>query len=133
MPPIDWHWQTATSLLEQQAMIRILVVEDDNQHLRLMAWVLGEEGFDVTTASSTDAAARAREVQPGVIVFNTGEDASVKGACIQKLRRSSPAARIIDVGPESESPAHNSGADAYLDMPVTAAELKAAIQGLLTP
>jgi DNA-binding response OmpR family regulator len=111
-------------------MTSVLLVEDDNQHMRLMAWVLREEGFDVATARTADAQAHASERQPAVVVFNTSEDAGTKAACIGRLRSAAPGARIIDLGAESESPAHDSGADAYLDMPVTAAELRDAIQRL---
>ena len=110
-------------------MTRVLLIENDAPRMRLMAWALREEGFDVSTATTSDAAGTARDAQPAVIVFNTSEPSIEKAACIGQLRAASPA-RIIDLAEDATSPGHDSGADAYLELPVTAQQLIAAIQRL---
>jgi DNA-binding response OmpR family regulator len=112
-------------------LTRVLLIENDAPAMRLMAWALREEGFDVHTTTSDDAAQQAGEVQPHVIVFNTGEPDDAKRVCIEQLRSASEA-RIIDLGPASQSPRHESDADAYLNTPVTAQTLCETINRLAT-
>ena len=52
---------------------RVLIIEDDASTAKLLAYVLGEAGYDVTTAESAlGAIALARQLRPDVILLDLG-------------------------------------------------------------
>jgi hypothetical protein len=72
----------------------VLVIERDDPNLKLLAWGLQEEGFDVLTADAP--AIPGGDVRPDFIVFNTGMLAEDKKLWVDMMRYLAPGARIID-------------------------------------
>lgn len=113
-------------------MANVLVIENGEPHMRLMTWALQQDGFAVTACTSDESAACAADRAPDIIVFNTSERAEAKRECIVRLREAAPAARIIDLSAEQRPEgARATDADAFLELPVTAAALKSTIERLL--
>jgi CheY-like chemotaxis protein len=113
-------------------MPNVLVIENSEPHMRLMTWALQQDGFAVSACTSDASIECAADTAPDIIVFNTSEPAGAKHACIERLREAAPAARIIDLSTEQRPDgAQATGADAYLELPVTAAALKSTIERLL--
>jgi DNA-binding response OmpR family regulator len=94
-------------------MSTVLVIENDVPALRLMAWGLMEEGFEVGMAHVPDALARVRTKPPDVIVFNTLAPAEQKAALIKEFRQTAPTVRIVDV-----SDSDGAGADVRVPLPI---------------
>jgi DNA-binding response OmpR family regulator len=113
-------------------MPNVLVIENSEPHMRLMAWALQQDGFAVRACTSDESVACAADTAPDIIVFNTSEPAEAKRACIEQVRAAAPGTRIIDLSAEQRPPgAQATGADAYLELPVTAGALKSTIERLL--
>jgi DNA-binding response OmpR family regulator len=106
-------------------MATVLVIENDVPALRLMAWGLMEEGFEVGMAHVPDALDRVRAKPPDFIVFNTLAPAAQKAALIENFRTSSPSVRIIDV-----SDSDTAGADAHAALPIRVEAIVDAIKRL---
>ncbi len=106
-------------------MSTVLVIENDVPALRLMAWGLMEEGFEVGMAHVPEALERVRAKAPDFIVFNTLAPAEQKAALIEEFRQSSPSVRIIDV-----SDSDTAGADAHVALPIRVDAIVNAIKRL---
>jgi len=114
----------------------VLLIETQAPLMRLTAWFLLEAGFEVTKAEGVDdGLLKVAETRPSVIIFNTGIDGVRKTQAISQLRDASPQSHILDVSdvPEtSDHPKHrvNTGADAYLSLPLDADDLVDCVKGL---
>lgn len=99
-------------------MPTVLVVENDVPAMRLMAWGLMEEGFEVAVAHIPDALDYLSARRPEFIVFNTLKRTDEKAALVAEFRVRAPYAKIIDVAEEAESVREEVGADAHLASPL---------------
>jgi DNA-binding response OmpR family regulator len=107
------------------AMEKVLVAEDDKPAMRLMAWALIEEGFQVAATSIADVESACREQQPDAVIINANLPDDKRRLVIAALRRAAPGAAVIDlVGADTA----RSGADAVLSPPYAAGELAALIR-----
>ena len=117
-------------------MASVLLIETQAPLMRLTAWFLLEAGFEVTKAEGVDdGLLKVAEGRPSVIIFNTGIDRARKSVAIQQLRDASPQSRILDVSDVSDaadSPKRllNTGADAYLSLPLDADDLVDCVKSL---
>ena len=115
-----------------QSAIRVLVV-DDEEAIRLgMQTLLGEMGFSVALAASTEAAvALAREFAPSIVLADFrlhGEDDGMRTIAALRDRQPQLPALLIsgDTAPDRLQKAHAAGIE-LLHKPVAAASLRAAI------
>ena len=117
-------------------MASVLLIETQAPLMRLTAWFLLEAGFEVTKAEGVDdGLSKVAERQPAVIIFNTGVDCAQKTDAIHQLRDASPQSRILDVSDVSDAADHpkhalNTGADAYLSLPLDADDLVDCVKSL---
>ncbi|MEX2227946.1 MAG: hypothetical protein WEB52_16050 [Dehalococcoidia bacterium] len=102
----------------------VLLVEDGEPFMRLMAWALREDASKSTQPRSKTEVGRLR---PSAIVFNMRDSKSQRRDCIADLRNIKPDVCIVDIY-EGDEP--RPGADGYLVSPVIAADLKAMIEQL---
>ena len=105
--------------------MRILNIQGDPQVAHLMEWILSEEGFEVINVSAPDGV---DHQYPDVIIINTNMTLPEKRACIEALRRLAPAARIVDLAFDAETPPYHSGANVYLQKPFSADDLIARVR-----
>ena len=82
-----------------------------------------------------DGLHKVAQLHPAVIIFNTGIDRARKTSAIQQLRGASPQSRILDVldvsdGTHRQERLINTGADAYLSLPLDADDLIDYVKGL---
>ena len=117
-------------------MASVLLIETQAPLMRLTAWFLLEAGFEVTKAEGVDdGLLKVAEGRPTVIIFNTGIDRASKAHAIHQLRDASPQSRILDVMDAPDVTEHsqhvvNTGADAYLSLPLDADDLVDCVKGL---
>jgi CheY-like chemotaxis protein len=79
-------------------MQKILVVEDAEPELRLMVWLLTDDGCDVkVTSSMGEVIADIERYEPDTVVFNSQMRGQQKDACIALIRELVRDVRIIDV------------------------------------
>jgi DNA-binding NtrC family response regulator len=79
-------------------MQKILVVEDAEPELRLMVWLLTDDGSDVKVTSSIgEVIADIERYAPDTVVFNSRMRGQRKDACIALIRDLVRDVRIIDV------------------------------------
>jgi CheY-like chemotaxis protein len=79
-------------------MRKVLVVEDHEPEMRLMVWVLTDDGSDVHVASTVGAViSHIEEHRPDTVVFNSRMLGQAKDACVTLIRQLHPEVRIIDV------------------------------------
>jgi CheY-like chemotaxis protein len=86
-------------------MKHVVVIEDAQPQLKLLAWGLMDVGFRVTVTTDPAAAIewlRAGE-QPDAVVFNISTDGAAKRGAIERIRDLAPEARIIDVADAAEA------------------------------
>jgi CheY-like chemotaxis protein len=114
---------------EEVTMPTVLVVENDEPAVRLMAWGLMEAGYEVAVAHVPEAATHLTSRQPDIIVFNTLKRDDEKAQLVAAFRELSPGSKVIDVAvPHGEAgPAF---ADVHLTVPLRVDELVAAIKQL---
>lgn len=96
-------------------MTTVLLIEKDSPAVNLMEWALRQEGFEVIVATDPDAA-DGIALNPDVIVFNTHMPGDGKRLWVSTLRFLVPGVAVIDLVPAND-PAHDTGADAYLQQP----------------
>src|SRR5438876_2371324 len=119
----------------ESSVASVLLIETQAPLMRLMAWFLLEAGFEVTKAEGVDdGLLKVAERHPAVIIFNTGIDCARKSDAIHQLRGASPQSRILDVSDISDAshrpkPLLNTGADAYLSLPLDADDLVDCVKG----
>lgn len=111
-------------------MPTVLVVENDVPAMRLMAWGLMEEGFEVAMAHVPEALDHLTTRKPDFIVFNTLKRTDEKAGLVAKFRDLAPSAIVVDVSEESESAREEVGADAHLSLPLDMRTLAQALNQL---
>jgi CheY-like chemotaxis protein len=80
------------------SMQKILVVEDAEPEMRLMVWLLTDDGSDVRVSSTIgEVIADIERFTPDTVVFNSRMHGQKKDACIRLIRELVPDTRIIDV------------------------------------
>ena len=109
-------------------MTTVLNIQADEQTMRLMDWILSEEGFAVVNALDAPPATFADEHRPDVIVVNTNMEPAEKRACIVALRGLLPGVSVIDLGMDVELDTYDTGADQYLNRPFNADDLIARVR-----
>ena len=98
----------------------ILIIEGQPQVLRLLSWVLAEEGYGVDSVSNPlDATNHVVANCPDVVIFNTGLPDERKKEWIDEWRASAPNTRVLDLRDPATSPRRPSeiGADGVLTTP----------------
>jgi DNA-binding response OmpR family regulator len=107
-------------------MSDIVVLEDGNPLLRLMAWALVQEGFAVSEAERVAVALKVAEVEsPSAIVTNSVGTPSERREAFQQLRTAAPGAMIIELY-EGDPP--DTGADVFVAPPYPIADIVEAIR-----
>ncbi len=109
-------------------MTTILNIQNDEQTLHRMSWILEGEGYDVVNA--TEPGGTHDHPTPDVIIINTNMSVPEKRACIQALRALAPGIGVIDLSAGAELPSHDTGADSYLNKPFHADDLVARVRAL---
>ncbi|MEO7190173.1 MAG: HD domain-containing phosphohydrolase [Vicinamibacterales bacterium] len=116
----------------------VLVVDDDQQSLRLLTRLLERDGFHVHTATDGEAAlASLVRLAPDLILLDVGLP-GLNGFEICRRVKSSPATRLTPVVIVTGHNAHehrlegiNSGADDFLGKPFDGEELRARVRSLI--
>ena len=109
-------------------MTTVLLIEKDSPAVNLMEWALRQEGFEVVVATDPEAADGVA-LKPDVVVFNTHMPGDGKRLWVSTLRFLVPGVSVIDLVPPGD-PAHDTGADAYLQQPYRIDELAEIITNL---
>lgn len=111
-------------------MPSVLIVDSDEQMVRLLSWILVEAGFEVTAISDRGAAAeRFKTYTPDVAVLRTAAGGSEARAEIDGWRELAPDTRILQIAYRAD--ARRSGADRALPMPFHADALIDCIHTLI--
>ena len=114
---------------------RVLVADDEPLTTDMLALMLSFTGYDVTRAlDGEEALARAREVQPDVVLLDVMMP-GMTGPTVARELRSDPAfdSKIVvlfSCVDEAEVAWRESGADAFLQKPISIRELPAVIEEL---
>jgi len=120
---------------EERARTVILVVEDDSRTLRLVRFILEEEGFEVEEAGNgADALKIFREASPSLVLMDIGLPDMDGFALCQQIRESSPVPIIIVTGEDKDEDKVRGlelGADDYVTKPFSTAELTARVKAVL--
>jgi DNA-binding response OmpR family regulator len=98
----------------------ILIVEGEAQVLRLLSWLLDEEGYEVASVSNPlDATNHVVANRPDVVIFNTGLPDARKKEWIDEWRETAPETRVLDLRNPGTPPRMPSqiGADGVLVTP----------------
>ena len=91
-------------------MKRVLVIEDKLPRLKLLAWGLGDAGYQVTVAQTIGQAFELLQTADvEAIVINTDSPIDAKAQAIERMRELEPGVRVVDI---SETDKHDTGADA---------------------
>jgi DNA-binding response OmpR family regulator len=97
----------------------VLIIENDEPIMRLIAWALASHGLETDTTTPTpDIVEYVRHARPRVVIFNTGIAAVEKRSCIRELRDAVRGVRVIDVVTGARQPEALTGADGYLEAPL---------------
>lgn len=79
-------------------MASIFIVESEEPLIRMLSWILIEDGNQVSAAYDADEVElRLRDIDPDVVVFNTDMRDRERERAIQLVERLRPRARIIDL------------------------------------
>ena len=113
-------------------MATILIIERDNEAMRLLAWGMRELGHTVAVSAGADELVTGDRVQPDVIVFNTVMAMDVKRLWVRSLRYIAPNVDVIDLRPEGDMSAYDTEADGYLEPPYGVDKLTVLIESLRT-
>ncbi|WP_298093280.1 response regulator [uncultured Sphingomonas sp.] len=117
---------------------KVLVVEDNELNLKLFCDLLRAHDFLAEPVrDGREAVARAREVQPDLIIMDiqmphvTGYDLILELKADEDLRRIPVMAVTAYAGREDEERIRAAGADAYVSKPISLARFIDAVTGLL--
>jgi DNA-binding response OmpR family regulator len=107
--------------------VHIIVVESDPPALRLLAWGLREEGYEVDLCLLDNAVGCVRDATPAPVaaIVNLIIDDVAKRACVASLRAAASALRIIDLCAHEGD---GCGADAHIQAPWRLSDIIAAIK-----
>ena len=114
---------------------RVLVADDEPLTADMLALMLSFTGYDVTRAlDGEEALARAREVQPDVVLLDVMMP-GMTGPSVARALRNDPAfdSKIVvlfSCVDEAEVEWREAGADAFLQKPISIRELPAVIEEL---
>jgi DNA-binding response OmpR family regulator len=115
--------------------LRAMVVEDETPLAKLVGAYLAREGFEVTvTGDGRDAVARARQVDPDVVVLDLGLPGLDGVEACRQLRTFSDAYIVMLTARTEEIDTLiglSVGADDYMSKPFSPRELMARIQAML--
>ncbi|MBI2724019.1 MAG: hypothetical protein HYX50_03055 [Chloroflexi bacterium] len=100
--------------------LRVLLIEDDAPAVRIMAWALRDDGFEVDVASPREALELHGLEPPDVAVFNMSATSGDKTTYNNQLRMLDPAIIIIDVDEfiGNGGSVRDSAADDYTSRPL---------------
>ena len=112
-------------------MTTVLNIQADEQTLRLMDWILSEEGFIVVNALGAPPATLAHLHRPDVIIVNSDMSQDEKRACIVALHGLVPNVGVLDLGIAAELGTYDTGADQYLNKPFSADDLIARVRACI--
>ncbi len=117
---------------------RILVVDDEENFLSLVARILGKEGYEVRTAADGNQAWARLEKESFDLAIIDIRMGPINGlSLLDRIRKSHPHTRVIMITAypttESRDLASLKGAVAYLVKPIDINELKETIRGHLVP
>jgi len=104
-------------------MPTVLVIENDVPAMRLMAWGLMSEGFEVAVAHVPEASDHLHKREPNFIVFNTLKRTDEKARLVMRFRELAPASTIVDISDVPHDNFTEIGADVHLTLPITMAAL----------
>jgi len=107
--------------------IAVLIVEDREPFMQLMAWALEQDGFTVRTCALAELTATAQSIQPSAVVFNMRHAKDEKRVRIERLRETAPGVCVVDVYERNQP---DVGADGYIVAPVIASDLSTMIRDL---
>jgi len=107
--------------------ISVLVVEDHEPFMKLMAWTLEQDGYTVQTSAFDEVVEIAQATDPAAVVFNMRDAKNEKRDRIARLREVAADVCVVDVYEKNQP---DIGADGYLVSPVIAADLSAMIRDL---
>ncbi|MEO3402876.1 response regulator [Mucilaginibacter sp. CAU 1740] len=110
----------------------ILIIEDDQDILDMMTYILQDEGFRVISSMESVAVAYVQEIAPALILLdNRLADGFGRDIC-RKLKKDPATAGIpvviVSAVNQLEQVAEESGADAYLPKPFDLEELVAMVR-----
>ncbi|MGH7278318.1 MAG: response regulator, partial [Candidatus Rokuibacteriota bacterium] len=117
---------------------RVLVVDDNDRARRFFAQTLSAAGYDVAEAATGAGALRAAAEGPDLIILDV-KLPDIDGLEVCRRLKEDPTTATIPVlqvsglyrGAAVKARALDGGADAYLPLPATAAELGAMVRSLL--
>ena len=115
---------------EEAAITTVLIIERDDEAMRLMAWAMREEGFTVYTSAGADELVTGDQIKPDVIIFNTGMAVDVKRLWVSSLRYVVPNVDISDLCTTGDIASYDTGADGYLEGPYLLKNLVKVIDAL---
>ncbi len=100
---------------------KILIIEDDNDNLEIMTYILREEGYEVLTSADSSLLLDIHQYKPNLILLdNKLKDSSGHEIC--KKFKAEPATAaypiiLVSAHIELEALAKDSQADGYLEKP----------------
>jgi CheY-like chemotaxis protein/MinD-like ATPase involved in chromosome partitioning or flagellar assembly len=120
--------------------VKILIVDDDVDTLRLVGMMLETEGFDIVAAKTGKRAIElARSEIPDLIILDIMMP-ELDGYAVTRQLRTDPATRSIPILLFTAKAGHDDkmlglelGADAYLTKPISTRELVSQVNQLLSP
>ena len=117
---------------------KILIVDDNPTNLKLVAYLMSANGYEVTTAHDADAALAAIAHDPPRLILMDLQLPGIDGLELTRKLKADPATRAIIIvavtayamkGDEARALA--AGCDAYITKPIDTRGLPAAIAGHL--
>jgi DNA-binding response OmpR family regulator len=107
----------------------VLLIEPDEQLVRLVAWILRDAGYDVSTVYRLEEALALPAHEPPKVILYDGTPPHVKAEGVAALRRCFEGVRVIDMHEhEGGRHAHHGEADAHLHKPFHADDLLQVIE-----
>ncbi|WP_294278351.1 response regulator [uncultured Sphingomonas sp.] len=117
---------------------KVLVVEDNELNLKLFCDLLRAHGFTAEPVrDGREAVARAREVQPDLIIMDiqmphvTGYELILELKADEELHRIPVMAVTAYAGRDDEDRIRAAGADSYVSKPISLMRFMEAVNGLL--
>ena len=118
--------------MPEGVLLRLLLIENDAPLMRLMAWALEGEGFDVQIVSTREALELHGLEGPDAAILNMSASASDKKTYIRHLRTLFPDCVIVDVDQFETAglSVRDSDADAYRLRPLSLHDLVLSIRAI---